>query len=80
MSDPRQRVSFGAAGATYPASRVSSARLDVLWNAELAAVGCTDLSHCTKTRPELLTGLGRGIGATGSHELGHQAGLSFATD
>src|SRR5256885_6392361 len=38
VSDPRQRVSFGAAGATYPASRLSSVRLDVLWNAELAAV------------------------------------------
>lgn len=33
-----------------------------------------------KDRAELIEGLGRGIGATAAHELGHQPGLYFATD
>jgi hypothetical protein len=65
---------------TYPASRVSSVRVDVLVNAEMAAANCRDLSRCTKTRTELLNALGKGIGATAAHELGHQAGLGFAMD
>jgi hypothetical protein len=80
VSDPRQLTSFGAAGVTYPASTVSSVRVDVLWNAEMAAAGCPDIAHCTKTRAELLDALGRGIGATAAHELGHQAGFAFAVD
>src|SRR6266849_6188805 len=80
VSDPRQLVSFGAAGVTYPASRVSSVRVDVLLNAEIAAANCRDITHCTKTRIELLDGFGKGIGATAAHELGHQAGFDFAID
>jgi len=77
---PYGRLLFGAAGVTYPAARVSSVRFDVLVNAELAAAACASLARCTKTRAEMLDGLGRGIGATGAHELGHQAGLGFARD
>src|SRR5438067_2243075 len=63
-----------------PAARVSSVRFDVLVNEELAAASCASLARCTRTRVEMLDGLGRGIGATGAHELGHQAGLGFARD
>jgi len=77
---PYGRLLFGAAGVTYPAARVSSVRFDVLVNEELAAASCASLARCTKTRAEMLDGLGRGIGATGAHELGHQAGLGFARD
>ena len=76
----RPALTFGAAGVTYPATRVSSVRFDVLVNAELAAAACPSLARCTKTRSELLEGLGRGIGSTAAHELGHQGGLEFARD
>ena len=76
----RPALTFGAAGVTYPATRVSSVRFDVLVNGELAAASCVSLARCTKARGELLEGLGRGIGATGAHELGHQAGFRFALD
>ena len=65
---------------TYPASIVSSVRFDVLMFEELAAAGCRDAMTCTKTRTELLEGLGRGVGATAAHELGHQAGFRFVRD
>jgi hypothetical protein len=80
ISDPQQLIGFGAAGVTYPLSTVSSVRVDVLWNAEMAAARCTDITHCTRTRTELLNGLGQGIGATAAHELGHEAAFGFATD
>ncbi len=70
----------GAAGMTYPMSRVSSVRIDVLLAEELSAAGCRDLRHCAKPRAELLEGLGRGIGATAAHELGHQVGIRFVND
>jgi hypothetical protein len=70
----------GAAGMTYPASTVSSVRIDVLLAAELSAAGCRDLHRCAKTRAQLLEGLGRGVGATGAHELGHQMGIRFVKD
>jgi hypothetical protein len=50
----------GAAGLTYPASTVSSVRVDVLFFAELSAAGCRTMDRCTKTRSDLLEGLGRG--------------------
>jgi hypothetical protein len=71
----------GAVGATVPITTVSSVRVDSLYRAELAAVRCKGLAACaTKTRLQLLEGLGRGIGATAAHELGHQAGLHFSRD
>jgi hypothetical protein len=72
---------FGAAGVTYPAARVSSVRFDVLANLELAVVHCRDVAHCAAMpRAALVDGLGRGVGATAAHELGHQAGFRFALD
>jgi hypothetical protein len=72
---------FGAAGVTYPAARTSSVRFDILANLELAVVHCRDLAHCaTMPRGALVDGLGRGVGATAAHELGHQAGFGFALD
>lgn len=72
---------FGAAGVTYPAARTSSVRFDVLANLELAVVHCRDLAHCAAMpRAALVDGLGRGVGATAAHELGHQAGFRFALD
>jgi hypothetical protein len=70
----------GAAGMTYPASRISSVRIDVLLASELSAAGCRDMRSCPKSRVELLEGLGRGVGATGAHELGHQVGIRFVAD
>lgn len=71
----------GAVGMTFPASTVSSVHPDALYHAELAAARCRTFTACdTKTREQLLEGLGRGIGATAAHELGHQAGLEFSHD
>jgi hypothetical protein len=78
---PYSRMTFGAAGLTYPASLASSVRFDVLANNVLASVHCQHLDDCrAKTRAELVDGLGRGVGATAAHELGHQAGLGFSHD
>jgi hypothetical protein len=77
-SNARER--FVAAGLTYPLSTTSFVRIDVLFNNELAAVHCTDLGHCEKTRAEMLEGLGHGVGTTAAHELGHQLGFIVDTD
>jgi hypothetical protein len=70
-----------AVGTTFPVAKVSSVRLDALYNIELAATQCQDITGCgTKTRDQLLQGLGRGVGATAAHELGHQGGLHFSRD
>jgi hypothetical protein len=55
-------------------------RIDVLFFAELSAAECREMRACTKSRAALLDGLGRGVGATAAHELGHQAGIRFVTD
>lgn len=78
---PYGRPYFGAAGLTYPASTSSSVRFDVLANALLAAAQCEDLIPCSTSRTDLVSALGRAVGATAAHELGHQAGLGgFAID
>lgn len=70
-----------AAGLTYPTSTTSSVRFDILYRMEMMAVRCQRLDTCeAKTRAELVDGLGRGIGATAAHELGHQSGLGFSHD
>src|SRR5947208_5848108 len=74
-------LNFGASGMTYPVSLVSSVRFDVLANNVLAAAHCEDLDGCAaKSRAEIIDGLGRGVGATAAHELGHQAGFGFSHD
>ena len=74
-------MNFGAAGMTYPASIVSFVRFDILANTVLATAQCAHIDGCrSTTRAELVDGLGRGIGATAAHELGHQAGLGFSHD
>lgn len=75
-----QLISFGATGVTYPFSRLSSVRIDVLFNNELAVLKCGRGTPCSKGEAELLEGLGRGVGATAAHELGHQAELGFTHD
>jgi hypothetical protein len=78
---PYGRMQFGAAGVTYPVAYASSVRFDVLANLELAAVQCRDFAHCAALpRERLVEGLGRGVGATAAHELGHQAGFRFGLD
>ena len=78
---PGEMAVAGAVGVTYPVTTVSTVHPDALYLAELAATRCADLDGCaTKTRAQLLEGLGRGIGATAAHELGHQAGLHFSRD
>jgi hypothetical protein len=78
---PGSIVSPGAVGMTYPIATVSIVYPDALYAAELAAARCQNLIRCdAKTREQLLEGLGRGIGATAAHELGHQAGLHFSRD
>ena len=76
-----QLTFFGAAGVTYPAAHTSSVRFDILANLLLSVVQCHGLTHCSALpRAALVDGLGRGIGATAAHELGHQAGFRFALD
>jgi hypothetical protein len=75
-----QRMSFGAAGATYPASTVSRVYFDVVSSLALAVAQCESLTRCHMPRAEVLRGIGTGIGATAAHELGHQAGFEFSTD
>jgi hypothetical protein len=75
-----QRLSLGAAGLTFPMSRVSSVRIDILFLDELAALHCPHLNACAMRRTAFLEGLGRGVGATAAHELGHQALLGFTHD
>jgi len=71
----------GVVGMTYPFTKFSSVRLDALYRAELSMARCEGISGCTSmTREQLLTGLGKGVGATAAHELGHQAGFIFSTD
>ena len=72
---------FPPAGTTFPVAKVSSIRLDALYSIELAVVHCQAATGCAaKTREQLLAGLGRGVGATAAHELGHQSGLHFSGD
>jgi len=72
---------FPPVGTTFPIAKVSSIRLDALYGVELATVQCRAIVDCqSKTRLQLVEGLGRGLGATAAHELGHQTGLHFSGD
>jgi hypothetical protein len=68
-------------GETLPFAWVSRVHFDELCGTLLTVAGCAGAAaHCTKTRAELVEGLGRGIGGTAAHELGHQTGFRFALD
>lgn len=72
------KLYLGSVGVTVPTATVSSVRIDSLYYAELGVLRCETLVRCpAKTRDEIITGLGTGIGATAAHELGHQRGLEF---
>jgi hypothetical protein len=68
-------------GETSPFAWVSRVHFEELCDTLLTVAGCAGAAaHCTRTRAELVDGLGRGIGGTAAHELGHQAGFRFALD
>jgi hypothetical protein len=68
-------------GSTAIGSRVSIVNLDAIHLTALAVTGCHDIVACAAyPRAMLVDALGRGIGATAAHELGHQAGLLFVRD
>jgi hypothetical protein len=68
-------------GETLPFAVVSRVHFEEIAATLLAVVGCAEIGGgCTKTRSELVEGLGQGIGATAAHELGHQVGFRFAVD
>ncbi len=74
------RQLFGA-GATRIGSRMSDVNLDAVYLTLLAVTGCHDLASCDDfERAALVDALGRGIGATAAHELGHQAGFMFTRE
>lgn len=74
------------AGETYFPLWESDVNLWNVWNTLKEVVGCRALqfSECVQqtglSRAELVTALGRGIGATGAHALGHQGGFNFTPD
>jgi len=71
----------GVVGMTYPFAKFSSVRLNALYRAELSMARCEGILGCTSmTREQVLTGLGKGVGATAAHELGHQVGFLFSID
>jgi len=71
---------YGKAGETTPFSSVSNVDYDDLYFSLLKILGIRSPGEKGITRDQLVEGLGRGIGATGAHELGHQGNFSYATD
>jgi hypothetical protein len=68
-------------GATPIGSKESVVSLDGVHLTLLSVTRCRDIASCeTYSRAELVDALGRGIGATAAHELGHQAGFRFSRD
>jgi hypothetical protein len=68
-------------GETFPFAVVSRVHFEEILRTMLTVAGCTEMAvGCTKSRAELVEGLGRGIGGTAAHELGHQVGFRFALD
>lgn len=73
------KLLLGAVGLTYPVDKTSHVRFDALVHAQLIASACVRFASCNgRTRHEMIEGLGRGLGATIAHELGHQAAFGFA--
>ena len=74
------RFLFGA-GSTVIGSKVSLVNLDSVHLTLLAVTGCQTMASCPAySRDALVDALGRGIGATAAHELGHQAGFEFTRE
>jgi len=73
-------------GETYPILKESTVNFWHVLSTLKGVVGChtVPFSECPQKagipREELVRALGRGIGATGAHELGHQAGFHFTND
>jgi hypothetical protein len=75
-------IGGGAAGITHEVDYFSNVYFWTVANTLLDTVGCGDkvLVACTtRSRPDLLNALGRGLGATMAHELGHQNSLWWTT-
>jgi hypothetical protein len=73
------KLLLGAVGLTSPVGKTSHVRFDALVHAQLIASKCVRFASCnSRTRLEMIEGLGRGLGATIAHELGHQAAFGFA--
>jgi hypothetical protein len=78
-TDYGPKVLLGAVGTTFPMGKTSRVRFDALVHAELIAAKCIRFDSCNgRVRLEMIEGLGRGLGATIAHELGHQAAFGFA--
>jgi hypothetical protein len=74
------RYLFGS-GSTQVGSKVSAVNLDGVHLTLLAVTGCRSIDSCEAyPRAVLVDALGRGIGATAAHELGHQAGFEFTRE
>jgi hypothetical protein len=68
-------------GETLPFALASRVHFEEVIHALFSVVECSDLEGCRKkSRSELVEALGRGIGGTAAHELGHQVGFRFAAD
>jgi hypothetical protein len=76
----RPRGQPAPVGETLPFARASYVHFDEMFQTLLVVVGCGDLAGCRKSREEMIKALGRGIGATAAHEIGHQVGFNFAVD
>jgi RHS repeat-associated protein len=85
-SGPREiRVDNGGGqpGETMLTSVVSEVHLEALALTMERLLNCRSLTDCETAgydRMYLLTSLGKGLGATCAHELGHQAGLHYTED
>jgi RHS repeat-associated protein len=70
-------------GVTYVINKYSDLYFWNLWSRLESVLDCSALSGCVRKgfdRTVVAAALGRGIGATAAHELGHQAGLNFVQD
>ena len=77
----RQAGQPAPVGETYPFALVSMVHVEETFHALLAVACCDEIAaRRKKTRAEIVEALGRGIGSTAAHELGHQAGFMFAVD
>jgi RHS repeat-associated protein len=73
-----------AVGVTWVTNGFSDLYLENFYNPLTNQLKCYPLSECVREGHydwnTIAMALGRGIGATGAHELGHQVGLNFVQD